>query len=204
MTSGTRNGSAIGVIIFLLVGGGSFGVLIRTGAIDEGLKSLINRLQLRARLLLPVMAILFSLGGAVFGMSEEAMAFAMFLVPLVRMLGYDAITGVLLTYGASQVGFATSWMNPFSVAIAQSIAGLAPLSGAAFRLVMWLAFTLIYIAWFMWRAERLRRIADVATNFQVDHQFHWGHSLVVLTLVAGMVWGDRKSVVEGKRGDLGG
>jgi len=189
MTSGSRNGSAIGVIVFILIVGGSFGVLIRTGAIDEALKFLIGRMQDRARLLLPVMAMLFSLGGAVFGMSEEAMAFAMFLVPLVRMLGYDAITGVLLTYGASQIGFATSWMNPFSVAIAQSIAGLPPLSGAGFRLVMWLAFTLIYIVWFMWRAERLRKAANpVALTNALEHAFGHGHLLVVLTLFAGMVW----------------
>jgi uncharacterized ion transporter superfamily protein YfcC len=188
MTSGSRNGSAIGVIIFILLVGGSFGVLLRTGAVDELLKLLISKMQHKARLLLPVMALFFSLGGAIFGMGEEAMAFAILLVPLVRMLGYDAITAVLLTYGATQIGFATSWMNPFSVAIAQSIAGLPPLSGSGFRIVMWLVFTLIYIAWFIWRAERLRRIADVETNFQITHQFHWGHSLVVLTLVAGMVW----------------
>ena len=193
MTSGSRNGSAIGVIIFILMVGGSFGVLIRTGAIDEGLKALIGKLQHRARLLLPIMAVLFSLGGAVFGMSEEAMAFAMFLVPLVRLLGYDAITGVLLTYGASQIGFATSWMNPFSVAIAQSIAGLPPLSGATFRLCMWIAFTAIYIAWFMWRAERLRRQQTEPVNTlsnapAVTHAFSTGHALVVLTLFAGMAW----------------
>ena len=189
MTSGSRNGSAIGVIIFILMVGGSFGVLIRTGAIDEGLKALIGRLQHRARLLLPVMAVLFSLGGAVFGMSEEAMAFAMFLVPLVRMLGYDAITGVLLTYGASQIGFATSWMNPFSVAIAQSIAGLPPLSGAGFRLAMWVAFTVLYIAWFMWRAERLRRQRTEPVMVpMLQHTFSRGHALVVLTLFLGMAW----------------
>ncbi len=138
------------------------------GAVDELLKLLISKMQHKARLLLPVMALFFSLGGAIFGMGEEAMAFAILLVPLVRMLGYDAITAVLLTYGATQIGFATSWMNPFSVAIAQSIAGLPPLSGSGFRIAMWLAFTLIYIAWFIWRAERLRRKADQQTDFQID------------------------------------
>ncbi len=193
MTSGSRNGSAIGVVVFILIVGGSFGVLLRTGAIDEAMKLMISRLQHRARLLLPVMAFLFSLGGAVFGMSEEAMAFAMFLVPLVRMLGYDAITGVLLTYGATQIGFATSWMNPFSVAIAQSIAELPPLSGAGFRIALWAVFTLIYTAWFMWRAERLRK-REAARGEQfvpalvIDHAFTRGHLLVLLSFVAGMVW----------------
>lgn len=194
MTSGSRNGSAIGVVVFILLVGGCFGVVLRTGAIDELLKALINRLQHKASLLLPVLALLFSLGGAVFGMGEEAMAFAVFLVPLVRLLGYDAITGVLLTYGATQVGFATSWMNPFSVAIAQSIAGVAPLSGAGFRLWMWAAFTLIYILWMMARAERIRRQnpARPQGEFKLEQQFAWPHGLIVLgfaLIVVWLVWG---------------
>jgi uncharacterized ion transporter superfamily protein YfcC len=195
MTSGSRSGSAIGVVVFILLVGGSFGIVLRTGAIDEMLKWLINRLQHKARLLLPVMALFFSLGGAVFGMGEEAMDFAVFLVTLVKLLGYDAITGVLLTYGATQVGFATSWMNPFSVAIAQSIAGLPPLSGAGFRMSLWLVFTLIYILWMMARAERLRRQQHGEqhgnTNtqpFALEQQFAWPHLLIVLCFAAGMVW----------------
>lgn len=191
MTSGSRSGSAIGVVVFILLVGGSFGMVLRTGAIDEMLKWLINRLQHKARLLLPVMALFFSLGGAVFGMGEEAMAFAVFLVPLVKLLGYDAITGVLLTYGATQVGFATSWMNPFSVAIAQSIAGLPPLSGAGFRMGLWLVFTLIYILWMMTRAERLRKHqhGDMQNQpFALEHRFAWPHLLIVLGFAAGMIW----------------
>ncbi len=189
MTSGSRNGSAIGVVIFILIVGGSFGVIIRTGAIDEAMKMLIKRLQHRAHLLLPFMAITFSFGGAVFGMSEEAMAFAMILVPLVRLLGYDAITGVLLTYGASQIGFATSWMNPFSVVIANGIAGLPPLSGQSFRIGMWAVFTLIYVGWMVWRAERLKKqAAETITTIDIQHAFTRGHFLVVLTLLSGIAW----------------
>ncbi|HAT43392.1 MAG TPA: putative basic amino acid antiporter YfcC [Rheinheimera sp.] len=192
MTSGSRGGSAIGVVVFILLVGGCFGVVLKTGAIDEMLKFLINKLQHKARLLLPVLALAFSLGGAVFGMGEEAMAFAVFLVPLVRLLGYDAITGVLLTYGATQVGFATSWMNPFSVAIAQSIAGLPPLSGAPFRLVMWAVFTLLYISWMMLRAERYRKAhageQASRSEFRLEQQFRAAHGLIVAIFIGSMAW----------------
>ncbi len=190
MTSGSRSSSAIGVIVFIFIAGGSFGVVLKTGAIDEALKSLIMRLRHRAYLLLPVMAVFFSLGGAVFGMSEEAMVFAMFLVPLVKLLGYDAITGVLLTYGATQIGFATSWMNPFSVAIAQSIANLPALSGAGFRFVLWAVFTVIYIAWFMWRGARIksRHASTQDFSIQIDHRFSRAHLLVVLLVLATLAW----------------
>ncbi len=189
MTSGSRHGSAIGVVIFILMVGGSFGVIIRTGAIDEAMKSLIVRLKDRAYLLLPLMTLIFSFGGAVFGMSEEAMAFAMILVPLVRLLGYDAITGVLLTYGATQIGFATSWMNPFSVVVANGIAGLPPLSGQSFRIAMWAIFTTIYIVWLMWRAQKHRDVNHSDNNtLNLTHGFSRGHILVVITLLAGIMW----------------
>ncbi|MFC4656168.1 MULTISPECIES: putative basic amino acid antiporter YfcC [Rheinheimera] len=188
MTSGSRHSSAIAVVVFILMVGGSFGLMLHTGAVEQSLRWLISKLQHRAMLLLPVLATLFSLGGAVFGMGEEAMAFAILLVPLIRMLGYDAMTAVLLTYGASQIGFATSWMNPFSVAIAQSIAQLPPLSGTSFRLGMWLVFTGVYVLWMVWRAERYRQHSTVQSSFQLDHQFSLGHGLVVLTLLLGLVW----------------
>lgn len=187
MTSGSRHSSAIAVVVFILMVGGSFGLLLHTGAIEQLLRMLISKLQHRAMLLLPLLATLFSLGGAVFGMGEEAMAFAILLVPLIRMLGYDAMTAVLLTYGASQIGFATSWMNPFSVAIAQSIAELPPLSGTSFRLSMWVAFTAIYVIWMVWRAERLKQAPEQG-QYQLTYQFGLGHALVVLTLLLGLAW----------------
>ena len=63
-------------------------------------------------------------------MGEEAIPFAMVLIPIVIGMGYDGITGILITYVSTQIGFGTSWMNPFSVAIAQGVAGIPVLSAA--------------------------------------------------------------------------
>lgn len=81
-------------------------------------------------LFIPALFILFSLGGAIFGMGEEAVAFAIIIAPLMVRLGYDSITTVLVTYIATQIGFASSWMNPFCVVVAQGIAGVPVLSGS--------------------------------------------------------------------------
>ncbi|MDW2210990.1 hypothetical protein R7P77_27880, partial [Vibrio sp. 2025] len=124
LVSGSKWGSAIGVIMFMLVIGGAFGVVMRTGTIDNGILRLIDKTKGNEALFIPVLFLLFSLGGAVFGMGEEAVAFAIIIAPLMVRLGYDGITTVMVTYVATQIGFATSWMNPFSVAIAQGIAGI--------------------------------------------------------------------------------
>ena len=59
-------------------------------------------------ILLPILFILFSLGGAIFGIRKEAIAFSMIMIPLVIAMGYDAIVGIMITYVSTQIGFATS------------------------------------------------------------------------------------------------
>lgn len=113
LTSGSKYGTAVGIIMFMLVIGGAFGIVMRTGTIDNGILALIRHTRGNEILFIPALFILFSLGGAVFGMGEEAVAFAIIIAPLMVRLGYDSITTVLVTYIATQIGFASSWMNPF-------------------------------------------------------------------------------------------
>ena len=143
--------------MFMFIIGGAFGIVMRTGTIDNGILKLIQRTQGNEYLFVPALFLLFSLGGAVFGMGEEAVAFAIIIAPLMVRLGYDGITTVMVTYVATQIGFGTSWMNPFSVAIAQGIAGVPVLSGMTFRMIMWAAFTLAGMAFTMWYAQRIKK-----------------------------------------------
>lgn len=155
-TSGGRASSAIGVIAFVLTVGGAFGLIQASGAVDNALKRLVHAFGAHPRLLLSALFVAFSTGGAVFGMGEETIAFLALLLPLIRQLGYPPETGVMVTYLASQIGFGTSWMNPFSVAVAQGVAGVPLLSGAPFRMVMWATFTAAALAWTLRYAQRHR------------------------------------------------
>lgn len=202
LVSGDKWGAAVGVVAFILVIGGAFGIVLRTGAIEAGILAVIETTAGAEALIVPVMFVLFSLGGAVFGMGEEAIAFAMILVPLVLALGYDAIVGVLMTYVATQIGFATSWMNPFSVAIAQGIAEVPVLSGAPFRIGMWVFFTLFGAGWTWWYAQRVRRQPERSPLHGIPNPlaeemeeaaarrpaFTLGHKLVLLIVLATVVW----------------
>lgn len=98
LTSGSKYGTAVGIIMFMLVIGGAFGIVMRTGTIDNGILALIRHTRGNEILFIPALFILFSLGGAVFGMGEEAVAFAIIIAPLMVRLGYDSITTVLVTY----------------------------------------------------------------------------------------------------------
>ena len=200
--SGSKWGSAVGVMAFILIVGGAFGIVLHTGAVENGILNLISKTQGREVAIIPIMFVLFSLGGAIFGMGEEAIPFAMILVPVMIAMGYDAITGIMITYVATQVGFATSWMNPFSVAIAQGIAGVAIGSGNMFRMTMWAIFTIIGTLYTLSYARKIRKDPMKSVSYETDVYFrddlkdkenkkaHFGlgHSLVLLTLALGMVW----------------
>ncbi len=121
-------------------------------------------------LFIPLMFAPFSLGGAVFGMGEEAIAFCIVLLPLMLALGYDAITTVLVTYVATQIGFATSWMNPFNVAIAQGIAEIPLLSGSDLRIGMWAVFTLFGIIFTMKYAAKIKANPELSLSFASDQK----------------------------------
>ncbi|WP_409202791.1 putative basic amino acid antiporter YfcC [Vibrio sp. SS-MA-C1-2] len=200
LVSGSKWGSAIGVIMFMLVIGGAFGIVMRTGTIDNGILRLIDKTKGNESLFIPVLFLLFSLGGAVFGMGEEAVAFAIIIAPLMVRLGYDSITTVMVTYVATQIGFATSWMNPFSVAIAQGIAGIPVLSGMNVRIVMWIAFTLIGVAFTMLYAKKIKANPELSFTKRSDkffreqalssHESRWnlGDTLVIGTVIAATAW----------------
>ena len=202
VTVGDKWGTAVGIIAFILIIGGAFGIIIRTGAVEAGILNLIKKTKGKEVLLIPIIFILFSLGGAVFGMGEEALPFAMILIPLVIAMGYDSVVGVLITYCATQIGFGASWMNPFSLAIAQGIAGVPVFSGSEYRIILWVVFTGLGLAMTMLYARKIKRdplksVAyesdayfrnDFENNKKSDIQFKFGHMLVLLTIVLGMVW----------------
>ena len=159
------------IIAFVLLIGGAFAVLQRTGAVDAALRRLVQASRASRTLellLLPVFMTLFSLGGAVFGMAEETVPFVLIFVPLALALGYDSITGAAIPFVGSAAGFAAAFFNPFTVGVAQGIAGLPPFSGAGFRVGLWLATTTMTIAFVMRHAHRVRRDPTRSPTHAID------------------------------------
>lgn len=201
LVTGDKWSSAIGVVMFILVVGGAFGVIMRTGAVDAGIHSFINISKGKEVLALPLLYILFSFGGAVFGMSEETIPFAMIVVPFIVAMGYDSLTGIAVTYVASQVGNAASWMNPFGIAVAQGIAGVSVMSGAAFRIILWIITTAAGITYLMLYAKKIKKYPETSIVYNSDNffrkgnleegkemEFNIGHKLVLITVFLGIIW----------------
>ena len=146
-----------GIIVFILVVGGAFWLLNATGAVEAGIQRFIVKIGKRDVLVLVALTVLFSLAGAVFGMSEETIPFVGIVVPLVVSMGYDAFMGMLVVYVASNVGFSSAFLNPFTVGIAQGMADLPLFSGMGYRIFCWAFLTVLMVAFVAIYARRTKK-----------------------------------------------
>ncbi|RZT10334.1 Uncharacterized membrane protein YfcC, ion transporter superfamily [Duganella sp. CF402] len=161
------------IIGFVLIVGGAFAVLQKTEAIEALIRSIARAHRqspaVRAALI-PVFVTMFSLGGATFGMNEEAIPFVLLFVPLALALGYDSVVGVAIPFVGSQVGFAAAFLNPFNVGIAQGIAGVPVFSGIGYRLLVWALATVVTIVFLMWYAARVKADPQRSPTYALDQE----------------------------------
>ena len=175
-----------GIIIFILVVGGAFWLLNATGAVTAGIGRFIARVGKRDKVVLAAITVLFSLAGAVFGMSEETIPFVGIVVPLVVSMGYDAFMGMLIVYVASNVGFSSAFLNPFTVGIAQGMADLPLFSGMGYRIFCWAFLTILLTVFVVVYAHKTRKAptADVAVeDTPLTHRQGWILGVLLLTVI---------------------
>lgn len=167
------------IIIFILMVGGAFWILNNSHAIDVGVMAFLGKVQKLKRyrffqrlgvenIIITLVMIMFSIFGAVFGMSEETLAFVVIFIPLSISMGYDSLVGLCMCYMAAHIGFAGAILNPFTIGIAQGIAELPIFSGLEYRLICWLVLTIIGIAFVLTYANRVKRHPEKSPVYQLD------------------------------------
>ena len=167
------------IIIFILMVGGAFWILNNSHAIDVGVMAFLRSVRRLGRyklirklgvdnIIITFVMLLFSLFGAVFGMSEETIAFVVVFIPLAIQMGYDSIVGVCMCYVAAHVGFAGAMLNPFTIGIAQGIADLPLFSGLEYRMFCWVVLTIVGIAFVLWYAHRVKAKPERSPVHKLD------------------------------------
>lgn len=145
------------IIFFIIIVSGAFQIITATGAIEGGIGSVAKSLRNKDRIMIPIIMILFSIGGATFGMSEENIVFVPIGIALARALGYDAVVGMgMITLGAA-CGFVSGIINPFSTGIAQRMAELPMFSGIEYRIIVWAVMIILTAAYVVWYAEKVKK-----------------------------------------------
>ena len=154
------------IIFFVFFIGGAFAVLRSTGSLDAGMGALLRRWGDRPFWLVAGGTTICAIGSSTVGFGEEYYPFVPILVSLTLALGYDRLTAigiVMIGYGA---GFGAATINPFTVLIAQDIAGLQPASGLWYRLVLFFVFVPIGIHHIWSYAKKVGR--DPAASLVAD------------------------------------
>ncbi len=155
------------IIFFVFIIGGVLGIVRRTGTIDALLGLVLRRFGHRPGWLIAAGMAVFAVGSSTLGMAEEYIPFIPVLLGLCAALGLDAVTAVgicVLGYG---VGYGAAAVNPFTVVVAQEIAGLPPTSGAWFRVLLLIPFWLAAFTYLRRYAAKVARdpsaslVADV-------------------------------------------
>jgi uncharacterized ion transporter superfamily protein YfcC len=133
------------IIFFVLLVGGAISVLRATGMIDAMLGATLRRIGHSPGLLIGGGIMLFAAGSSAIGVAEEYIPFAAMLIALCLAMRMDAMTAIGIMVVGYGIGYGVAALNPFTVQVAQGVAGLEPTSGIGYRLVLFLPFVAIGI-----------------------------------------------------------
>ena len=163
------------IVFFVFLAGGTIGVVRATGAVDALIGAAIGRLASRPGWLVAGMVGLFALGSSTVGMAEEYMPFVPVLVTLCLALELDAVVAVGIVYVGAGVGYACAALNPFTVLVAQEVAGLPLTSGQPVRWALLVVCAAVGVHHVLRYAARLR--ADPAASLVADVDYSSGFEL---------------------------
>ena len=136
------------LIILILIIGGSFYVVDKTGTFQAGLNFLVSKFKNAKAALLVIVGVAFAAGGALNGLQEEIIAMMPVMIMLVNRIGYSKVAAVAISLGCALIGGSFSPVNPFGVVVAQTLAEVTLFSGAMFRmafLAIALGFWIAYV-----------------------------------------------------------
>lgn len=158
----------IEVVAFILIVGGSFQVITKTGAITSGMGRVVRRFKNKDIVIIPIAMVLFALGGTSFGMAEETLPFFAIFMPIMMAMGFDSMTAFMVVFVGARTGYIASTINPFNVLIAQGILGIQGNPQLWLRMIAWVVVTAVAITWVVLYARRVKKNPESSITFEDD------------------------------------
>ena len=192
-------------VFFVFIAFSSITVMVSTGAFHALITRLIGMFNGRGRILMiPMFITLIGLLSSTIAVFEEMFPFIPLFVAVAAAMNYDALVGMSIVALGIGLGYSGAFMNPFTVGIAQDIAGLPLYSGAGYRLLSYFAMVFVASAYVMIYAERISACpeksllrgapfpAQMAEKVLREHRMHVRHAAVIMIMLAGIgmiLWG---------------
>lgn len=156
------------IIFFILVVGGSFALLNGAGVMKALVSAIIRRMGGNKYRLMAAVILCFMLFGALLGLFEEVVPLVPVIIALAYLLGWDALTGLGMSLLATAFGFSAALANPFTLGVAQRLAGLPVFSGLGFRLVVFLTVYAILSVFLIRYAKRIEKDPSLSPVYRED------------------------------------
>lgn len=168
------------IVVLILIIGGAFVVVDKTGAFNEGLSALVHRFHHTQDRVIVMVGLVFTLVGALNNTYEEIIAMVPFLVLMAHRIGYSKVAAIAISAGSATIGATFSPMNPFGVLLAQKVANVDPFSGTLFRVVILIIVTTFWIYWIikMGKSSHERPPQDLEANQSLSSR-----SIIILLLI---------------------
>lgn len=160
----------ITIILFLLIVGVAFALLDRSGVLKAAIARIVDRFGARKYVLLLVISFFFMLLGAFLGMFEEVVLLIPVMLALSYLLGWDTLVGLGMSILATNMGFSAAITNPFTIGLAQKIAGLPMFSGAWLRIIIFLVMYGIFAVFLTRYARRIERDPSASPVYEEDQR----------------------------------
>ncbi len=180
--------NSTGVILYLFCIGAFVEVMLQSGALEAGTSSLVKKMKGKELLLIPILFILFCMGGTAFGMQEETLGLIPLIIPFLVLAGFDTMTGLLIIVVGTTAGISASVLDPFSVGVMSSSltgeiipesAEVAPNTGIVIRIIMFFAFAIIGSIFCTWYGHRSRKGKDYVAEPEVfEKNQQWAHEML--------------------------
>ncbi|MCI8640226.1 MAG: YfcC family protein [Coprococcus sp.] len=184
--SADGEGTIIAVILFLLVVGGAFNCLDKCGLMEYMLQRIVHQYGKVRYTLMGVVVLFFLFLGSFIGSFEECVPLVPIVVALSVSLGWDALTGMGMSILAVSCGFAAGVCNPFTVGVAQGLAGLPMFSGAWLRIVSFVLIYLLLMLFLRNHAKKVERPIVLEQKGEFEKQAHMDKGLLCFAAVLGV------------------
>jgi uncharacterized ion transporter superfamily protein YfcC len=193
---GSENGlSIIVIILFILIVGGSFAILDKSGILRSSISGIVWRFGSQKYVLLLIVSLFFMLLGAFFGIFEEVIPLVPLMLALSFYLGWDTLVGLGMSVLATNIGFSAAMTNPFTIGVAQKIAGLPLFSGIWFRVVVFITFYLIFAVFLVRYARIVERKPDRSPVYEEDRLERTKYGVQSLNIQGSMDFRHHRAVI---------
>ena len=151
---GLISGADVMMLIFIV--NGAFSMVIKTGSFNAMMGALLRKFDGKEKILVPIFFLFFAVCASLFGMWNDFNGLIPIMVGMGIALGYDAMFGFSIVLLGIGVGFAAALMNPYTIVIAQSIAGIPIYSGMGIRVAIFVLFSLAALWWIFRYGKRIK------------------------------------------------